>query len=60
LPGCDNKIAYLAEQYGYNLKNPSLSVITKHMHKTNNRSGSSSDLSKRIPPPYKLVPVSTI
>lgn len=57
LPGCDNKIAYFAEAYGYNVKNPSLSIKTYHKHVTNIRDGSSADLSKRLPPPYKLVPI---
>ena len=57
LPGCDNKIAYFAEAYGYNVKNPSLSIKTYHKHVTNIRDGSSADLSKRLPPPYKLVSI---
>ena len=60
LPGCDNKIAYYAESYGYNIKNPSLSIKTYHKHITNVRDGSSADLSKRLPPPYKLVPIGKI
>ena len=60
LPGCDNKIAYYAESYGYNVKNPSLSIKTYHKHITNIRDGSSADLSKRLPPPYKLVPIGKI
>ena len=60
LPGCDNKIAYFAEAYGYKVKNPSLSIKTYHKHLSNIRDGTSSDLSKRLPPPYKLVPITTI
>ena len=60
LPGCDNKIAYYAESYGYNIKNPSLSIKTYHKHITNVRDGSSADLSKRLPPPYKLLPIGKI
>ena len=60
LPGCDNKIAYFAVMNMYKLKNPSLSIKTYHKHLTNIRDGSSSDLSKRLPPPYTLVPVSKI
>jgi len=60
LPGCDNKIAYYAELYGYNVKNPSLSIKTYHKHITNIRDGSSADLSKRLPPPYKLVPITEL
>jgi len=60
LPGCDNKIAFIAESYGYNVKNPSKSIKTYHRHKTNIRDGTSADLSKRLPPPYKLVPIESI
>jgi hypothetical protein len=31
--GCDNKIAYLFSQMGYNVMNPSLEIITYHLHK---------------------------
>lgn len=60
LPGCDNKIAFIAESHGYTVKNPSKSIKTYHRHKTNVRDGTSADLSKRLPPPYKLVPITTI
>lgn len=30
--GCDNKIAYLLKQAGYNVTNPSLSIKTYHLH----------------------------
>lgn len=60
IPGCDNKIAYDAEQSGYRIKNPSLSIMCKHNHKTNIRPGSSCDLSQRLPPPYRLVPICSI
>jgi len=60
LPGCDNKIAFIAELYGYRVKNPSLSIKSYHNHKTDIRDGSSADLSKRLPPPYKLIPVSSL
>lgn len=60
LPGCDNKIAYFAVVGGYKIKNPSMSIKTYHRHTTKIRDGSSSDLSKRLPPPYALVPISEI
>ncbi len=60
LPGCDNKIAYHAERSGYIVTNPALSIKTYHRHLTNIRQGTSSDLSKRLPPPYKLVRIGTI
>jgi hypothetical protein len=60
LPGCDNKIAYFAVMNRYKVKNPSLSIKTYHKHLTNIRDGSSADLSKRLPPPYAMVPISEI
>jgi len=60
LPGCDNKIAYYAQQHNYILKNPALSIKTIHRHVTHSRPGSSSNLSKRLMPPYTLIEVSTI
>ena len=60
LPGCDNKIAYFAVMNRYKVKNPSLSIKTHHKHLTNIRDGSSADLSKRLPPPYAMVPISKI
>jgi len=60
LPGCDNKIAYFAVMNTYKVKNPSQSIKTYHKHLTNIRDGSSSDLSKRLPPPYAMVPISKI
>lgn len=35
--GCDNKIAYLLEQAGYKVTNPSLSIKTYHLHKSDVR-----------------------
>lgn len=32
VPGCDNKIAYLLQQAGYRVTNPSLSIKTYHLH----------------------------
>lgn len=57
VPGCDNKIAYIAYTSGYNVTNPSRSIKTHHKHKTEIRKGTSSDIVYRLNPPYKLVPV---
>lgn len=57
LPGCDNRIAYVADACGYIVKNPALTIKTKHRHTTNIRSGTSSNLQHRLPPPYRLVPI---
>lgn len=60
LPGCDNKIAYYAKIHNYDVKNPALSIKTYHEHRSNVRDGSSCDLSKRLPPPYALIPVGSL
>lgn len=38
IAGCDNKIAYLLKQAGYNVTNPSLSIKTYHLHLSGIRS----------------------
>lgn len=37
VPGCDNRIAFLLQQAGYNVRNPSLTIKTYHLHQTNYR-----------------------
>ncbi len=56
--GCDNSIAYLLQQSGYNVINPSRKLKTYHLHLTNIRNytnpyGGTID---RVLPPYKLIP----
>ena len=60
IPGCDNKIAYYAELYGYIVKNPALSIKTHHKHISDIRNGTSSNLKYRLSPPYKIVPIESI
>lgn len=60
VPGCDNKIAFLAENFGYTVKNPSMSIKTYHCHDSNIRNGTSSNLKHRLSPPYKLIPIEYI
>jgi len=38
VPGCDNRIAYEIEQAGYLITNPSISIKSYHLHKSNYRS----------------------
>ena len=53
IPTADHKLAYLANQSGYSVKNPCLSIIVTHNHKSNIRSGSSSySTQKKLNPPY--------
>lgn len=58
LAGCDNSIAHLLEKSGYEVKNPSLSLKTYHLHNTNirNYTNVSGIAIERIQPPYKLLP----
>lgn len=55
--GCDNSIAYLLEQNGYNVINPSRTIKTYHLHLTNIRNYTDTEGHAifRIPPPYKLI-----
>lgn len=51
IAGCDNKIAHLLNKT-YNLKNPSLSIKTYHLHNTNVRNYINFSHVERLPPPY--------
>lgn len=52
VPGCDNKIAYLAKKDNYKLLNPCYDIRILHNHKTNYRAGSSSNTEDRITDGY--------
>ena len=52
-PGCDNSIAYILEKNGYNVKNPSKSIKTYHVHKSGYKNYT---IENRVPKPYKLLP----
>ena len=51
-PGCDNRIVQIYHELGYNVKNPSKQIITKHFHLTNYRTYNHNDM---IMGPYLLV-----
>jgi hypothetical protein len=51
-PGCDNRIVQILHENGYNVKNPSKQIITKHLHVSNHRTYNPTDL---IYGPYLLV-----
>jgi len=55
--GCDNSIAYMLEQSGYNVLNPSRTIKTYHLHLTNIRNYTDvvGHAIERIQPPYKLL-----
>jgi len=52
IPGCDNKITYIANQCGYKLKNPSIDVVTIHNHASDHRTYT---LKQRLDRPYLLI-----
>jgi len=55
-PACDNRIAYLLEQAGYKVLNPSKDVKTYHLHNSGIRNYNAAKGSPdRLPPPYKLI-----
>lgn len=51
-PGCDNRIIQIYHENGYNVKNPSMQIITKHLHTSNHRTYNHNDV---ISGPYLLV-----
>lgn len=53
--GCDNSIAYILEQNGLKVTNPSLSIKTYHLHESGLRTFNRS-IMEVVPPPYKKLP----
>jgi hypothetical protein len=51
-PGCDNRIVQIYHELGYNVKNPSMLIITKHLHASNYRTYNNTDM---VFGPYLLV-----
>ena len=51
-PGCDNRIIQILHENGYNVKNPSMRIITKHLHISNYRTYNNTDM---VLGPYLLV-----
>lgn len=52
--GCDNKLAYIAEEFGYIVRNPSYKYICRHNHTSKVRNDSVNK-TLRIKGPYKKV-----
>ena len=52
LPGCDNRLAYELDQFGYDLQNPSHTIHCIHLHESNVRRY---DMTVKVPMPYKDV-----
>ena len=57
-PGCDNRIAMVLSENGYDVTNPSKTVRTFHLHLSQVRNYVSNSDADRVPPPYKLLPTS--
>ena len=51
--GCDNRIAFLIDQAGYNITNPCFKIKAYHYHVTEKRNYFDKEV---IQPPYKLIP----
>lgn len=58
VPGCDNKIAYLLHENGYEVYNPSLTVKCYHLHNVPVRNYETVNKGKLpvLLPPYRLLP----
>ena len=50
--GCDNRIVQIYHELGYDVKNPSKKIVTKHLHASNYRTYGNSDM---VLGPYLLV-----
>lgn len=59
IPGCDNKIAYLLKENGYDVWNPSLDMKAIHLHQVQSRTYIEQKI-PAVPPPYHLVVPCTI
>ena len=53
--GCDNRIAHILQETGYEVSNPSNSIKCIHLHKETERNYS---IKEAVRKPYKFVPVS--
>jgi hypothetical protein len=55
-PGCDNKMVYIADQSGLVPSNPSMDIVTKHLHISNFRTYTPGGKETISPPWWGLVP----
>jgi hypothetical protein len=51
-PGCDNRIVQIYLENNYNVKNPSMQIVSKHLHISNHRTYNNTDM---VFGPYLLV-----
>lgn len=57
VPGCDNRFSHELRAAGYDVRNPSKSVASLHLHASRERTATNSQ-PNRVPPPYLyLLPV---
>ena len=54
VPGCDNRLAWILQQAGYQVINPCRSIRAIHLHESEERTYTRGTL-ERIPPPYLRV-----
>lgn len=53
IPGCDNRIAYVLQEAGYNVTNPAMSIQATHVHATQIRHYN--EHTQKVRRPYLLV-----
>lgn len=59
--GCDNKIAYLLALNGYKVANPSIDIMTYHVHNSQIRNYIvNGKVKEQLPPPYLTIPPCTM
>lgn len=52
--GCDNRLLHEIQRAGYLVRNPSLSIVTVHLHEVDNRNPQRTE-KNTVPPPYKTI-----
>jgi len=55
IAGCDNALAYLLEQAGHKVTNPSKTIKSYHLHLSKVRNYIQKGRVDRVPPPYKVL-----
>jgi hypothetical protein len=58
--GCDNRVAHELKTLGYNVTNPSKSIIVNHLHLEVRAHNANHKESDRVPPPYLWTPSSYV
>lgn len=55
VPGCDNRFSHELRSAGYDVRNPSKSLPTYHLHLSKKRTPTNTE-AHRVPPPYLYLP----